>query len=330
MMACILSALPGRQKSDKLGAGIKNLMAANLSHLTQLKTFVEVYRCGNITRAAANLQMSQPAVTSHIQTMETVIGKELFIRQARGVEPTSVAHDLALQVSSHIDILEQKVASIRSRAATVFGTLNLAGPAEYLSFVAGPQLANLLQAQKVNLVIHTGNKNNTYSLLENATAELAITASAPDASRYEWQILDRETLLLVMNRVEGRALAGQPLSAELLSQYKVVAYDEQLPLIRHYFHAVFNATCNSQVTAVCPDIRALASIVRSGIGYTVLPDYLCKDAIRAGELIELGEPGPQNNVYLVWKKGALKHPRVAFAKDVIMAFANINYLTGTS
>ncbi|QPG05564.1 LysR family transcriptional regulator [Salinimonas marina] len=300
-----------------------------MSHLTQLKTFVEVYRSGNITRAAANLQMSQPAVSSHIQIMETVIGKELFVRKARGVEPTSVAHDLALQVSSHIDILEQKIASIRSRAATVFGTLNLAGPAEYLSFVAGPQLANLLQAEQVNLVLHTGNKNNTYTLLENQTAELAITASVPDAGRYEWQVLDKESLLLVMNRVQGRELKGQPISAELLNQYKAVAYDEQLPLIRQYFHAVFDATCRSPVAAICPDIRAIASIVRSGIGYTVLPDYLCKGAIKAGELIQLGEPGPQNNVYLVWKKGALRHPRIAFAKDVIMAFANINYLTGT-
>ena len=300
-----------------------------MSHLTQLKTFVEVYRSGNITRAASNLQMSQPAVTSHIQIMEAVIGKELFIRKARGVEPTSVAHDLALQVSSHIDLLEQKIASIRSRADTVFGTLNLAGPAEYLSFVAGPQLANLLQAEQVNLVIHTGNKNNTYTLLENQPAELAITASEPDATRYEWQVLDKESLLLVMNRVQGRELKDRPVSAELLNQYKAVAYDEQLPLIRHYFHAVFDATCQSPVAAICPDIRAIASIVRSGIGYTVLPDYLCKGAIKAGELVQLGEAGPQNNVYLVWKKGALRHPRIAFAKDVIMAFANINYLTGT-
>jgi len=44
-------------------------------------------------------------------------------------------------------------------------------------------------------------------------------------------------------------------------------------------------------------------------------------------LVALGKPGPENDVYLVWKKGALRHPRVDFAKDVIMAFANINYLS---
>jgi len=64
------------EKSDKLWVVIKNLMGQNcMSYLTQLKTFVEVYRSGNITRAAARLHMSQPAVTSHIQAMENIVGK---------------------------------------------------------------------------------------------------------------------------------------------------------------------------------------------------------------------------------------------------------------
>ncbi|MEG3766636.1 LysR family transcriptional regulator [Alteromonas sp. 14N.309.X.WAT.G.H12] len=298
-----------------------------MSYLTQLKTFVEVYRSGNITRAAARLHMSQPAVTSHIQAMENIVGKELFVRKARGVEPTAVADDLALQVAGHIDTLEQKVASIRSRASTDHGTLHLAGPAEYLSVVAGPALANLLQADKVNLVIHTGNKNNTFQLLENDIAELAIMASEPAEGRYEYQLLDKERLILVMNRVQGKLLENREVTAELLNQHKVVTYDEQLPLIRRYFSDVFNASCESPVAAVCPDIRAISSIIKAGVGYSVLPDYLCKEGIANGELVPLGQRGPENGIYLVWKKGALRHPRVDFAKDVIMAFANMNYLS---
>ncbi|AXR04837.1 LysR family transcriptional regulator [Pseudoalteromonas piscicida] len=298
-----------------------------MSHLTQLKTFVEVYRCKNITKAAANLGMSQPAVTAHIQTMEAVVGKALFERQARGVKPTPTAHDLALQVSGHIDILEQKITSIRARSNAVFGTLNIAGPAEYLSFVSGPQIANLLQAGNINVVLHIGNKINIFDALINDTADIAIAASAPDPTTFDYLVLDKEQLWLVMNRLEGREIQDSDITADLLSSYNVVTYDQDLPLIRQYFDRVFNASCNSNVIAICPDIRAIANIIRSGIGYSVLPDYLCRDLIKAGELIQLGPVGPENNIYLVWKKGALKHPRIAFAKDVISAFANINYLS---
>ncbi|CAM3613453.1 LysR family transcriptional regulator [Pseudoalteromonas maricaloris] len=298
-----------------------------MSHLTQLKTFVEVYRCKNITKAAANLGMSQPAVTAHIQTMEAVVGKALFERQARGVKPTPTAHDLALQVSGHIDILEQKITSIRARSNAVFGTLNIAGPAEYLSFVSGPQIANLLQAGNINVVLHIGNKINIFDALINDTADIAIAASAPDPTTFDYLVLDKEQLWLVMNRLEGREIQDSDITADLLSSYNVVTYDQDLPLVRQYFDRVFNAGCNSNVIAICPDIRAIANIIRSGIGYSVLPDYLCRDLIKAGELIQLGPVGPENNIYLVWKKGALKHPRIAFAKDVISAFANINYLS---
>ena len=298
-----------------------------MSHLTQLKTFVEVYRCKNITKAAANLGMSQPAVTAHIQTMEAVVGKALFERQARGVKPTPTAHDLALQVSGHIDILEQKITSIRARSNAVFGTLNIAGPAEYLSFVSGPQIANLLQAGNINVVLHIGNKINIFDALINDTADIAIAASAPDPTSFDYLVLDKEQLWLVMNRLEGREIQDSDITADLLSSYNVVTYDQDLPLVRQYFDRVFNASCNSNVIAICPDIRAIANIIRSGIGYSVLPDYLCRDLIKAGELIQLGPVGPKNNIYLVWKKGALKHPRIAFAKDVISAFANINYLS---
>jgi DNA-binding transcriptional LysR family regulator len=259
--------------------------------------------------------------------MEAIVGKELFVRKARGVEPTPIADDLALQVAGHIDVLEQKVASIRSRASTDHGTLHLAGPAEYLSVVAGPALANLLQADKVNLVMHIGNKTSTYSLLEDDVVELAITASEPSDAQYEYLKLDRESLVLVMNRVQGKLLGEREITAHLLNQYKVVTYDEQLPLIRRYFSEVFNAPCESPVAAVCPDIRAISTIIKAGIGYSVLPDYLCKESIAKGELIPLGPLGPENDIYLVWKKGALRNPRVDFAKDVIMAFANLNYLS---
>lgn len=295
-----------------------------MSYFVQLRTFVEVYRCGTITRAAANLGLSQPAATAHIQSIEALVGFALFERKARGVEPTAAAHDLALQVSAHLDAVEQKLASVRSRNNAVYGTLNLAGPAEYISHIAGAQFANLLQAGEVNLVLHLGNKDRIYQLLADGTAELAISASVPDPALYDYQIIDSERLMLVANLFTGQLLMQQQLTADQLRLYPVVSYDPTLPLIRQYFNAVFNQPCQSPIAAICPDIRAIAGIVKAGVGYSVLPDYLCRDAMKKGELVNLGEPGPEHFIYLVWRKGALKHPRISYAKDVLMAFANIN------
>ena len=87
-----------------------------MSYLTQLKTFVEVYRCKNITKAAANLGLSQPSVTSHIQAMESVVGKSLFelLVVAVLLMALSLLQQLiTLQVSRGISLL--KVLSLVTR-----------------------------------------------------------------------------------------------------------------------------------------------------------------------------------------------------------------------
>ncbi len=298
-----------------------------MSYLVQLRTFVEVYRCNNITKAASNLGLSQPAATAHIQAIENLVGRPLFERQARGVRPTPAAHDLATQVGAHLDAVEQKLASVRRSSTEVTGTVNIAGPAEYISYVASAQLANLLQGGAVEVVVQIGNRERIHQLLDDGDVDLAITASRPDSQRFDCQRLDSERLMLVANPFVARQL--QQVNPSTLAPLPVVSYDQELPLIRDYFQAVFNAPCPSKVAATCPDIRALAGLVKAGVGYSVLPDYLCRDHIQAGTLVQLGAVGPENPIYLAWRRGALSQPRLNYAQDVFMAFANINRHAGT-
>ena len=57
--------------------------------LALLRTFLAVHRAGSLTRAAADLGVSQPAVTAQIRTLEQRVGRELFVRLPRGVAPTA-------------------------------------------------------------------------------------------------------------------------------------------------------------------------------------------------------------------------------------------------
>ena len=259
--------------------------------------------------------------TSHIKSLETSIGKPLFVRQARGVEATTVAHDLALQVASHIDIVEEKLTSVKQRNNNIYGTLNIAGPAEYLSFSFGEQISRLLHDNKLSVVMHIGNKVDIYQALESGVVDLAVTASRPDPSHFSYHVLEQETLVLVVSKALYQKLGDQKITAELLAQFSVVSYDEELPLTRMYFESIFNQPCTSPISAICPDLRTIASIVSHGGGYSVLPDYLCDTYLKAGSLHMIGPPGPKNTLYLVWRKGALKHARVQFAKDLILGHA---------
>ncbi|ENM1020161.1 TPA: LysR family transcriptional regulator [Klebsiella variicola] len=79
-----------------------------MSHLTHLRTFLEVYRVRSISQAAVNLGITQPTASLHIQAIEMFVGKPLFIRQPRGVASTGAADELARSVAPHLDSLEMK------------------------------------------------------------------------------------------------------------------------------------------------------------------------------------------------------------------------------
>ena len=69
-------------------------------NLIQLRYFQAVCACGNLTQAAQQLHISQPSLSSAIQTLEKEFGVGLFVRQYRGVELTAEGEQLLKQKAS--------------------------------------------------------------------------------------------------------------------------------------------------------------------------------------------------------------------------------------
>ncbi|MFI0810854.1 LysR family transcriptional regulator [Streptomyces echinatus] len=110
--------------------------------LALLRTFVTVHRAGSFTRAAALLGLSQPAVTSQIRTLERQLGRPLFLRQARGVTPTTIGDELAHRAAPHLDALVE-IAESGPDDDSSSRTLHLAGPPEFTAERALPALTGL-------------------------------------------------------------------------------------------------------------------------------------------------------------------------------------------
>ena len=62
--------------------------------LRGLHYFVRIAELGSITRAAAHLQIAQPALTRHVQRLEEELDAALFTRANRGVRLTEAGHKL--------------------------------------------------------------------------------------------------------------------------------------------------------------------------------------------------------------------------------------------
>ncbi len=62
--------------------------------LRAIKYFLQVYEQGSVSGAAKRCFVSQPSITTAIQSLETSLNAPLFVRHARGVIPTPAADKL--------------------------------------------------------------------------------------------------------------------------------------------------------------------------------------------------------------------------------------------
>lgn len=75
--------------------------------LNLLLVFHHLLREKRVSRVAAVLGMSQPAVSSALGRLRSSLGDELFLRTQRGMEPTPYALQLAEPVAAALDGLQQ-------------------------------------------------------------------------------------------------------------------------------------------------------------------------------------------------------------------------------
>jgi DNA-binding transcriptional LysR family regulator len=93
--------------------------------LRDLRVFFAVMQSGSLTRAAAQLRVSHPAVSQVIADLEHTLGVQLFDRSSRGVEPTVYARALLARGRAAFDELRQGIRDIEFLADPTAGELTI-------------------------------------------------------------------------------------------------------------------------------------------------------------------------------------------------------------
>jgi DNA-binding transcriptional LysR family regulator len=263
-------------------------VSANLEHV---RTFVTVFRTGSLTRAAGLLGVSQATVSAHVQALEAAVGFALFDRGRSGVSPTAKAIELAREVSPHVDALED-AAILAGRTLGGSRTVHIGGAAEILSIMVVPQLHQLIEAVQAPVRLVFGLADDLLDDLVAGAVDVVVSAVPPRRRGVAAVPFYDEEFVLV---------AAPEWQAAERESIPVVAYAEDLPIIRRYWRSVFEKPPTAlHLAAVIPDLRGIREVVLSGIGMSVLPSYLVADDLAAGRLVTLANPevAPLNTLYL--------------------------------
>lgn len=284
-------------------ATITPMATHNLEHL---RTFLTVYRVGSLTEAAKMLGISQPTASTHVHSLEQNLGFRLFERSPSGVTPTPKAEGLAKDVGQHIDALDD-LAYI-SALSGANESVHLGGPAEFLTAMLLPHAQKLTEAVGARLRIRFGLADGLLEELRAGDLDMVVSAVQPRVQGVTGTPLyDEEFVLVAAPSWRSSLSADAPDEAELAA-IPVVAYSENLPIVRRYWRTVFERRPDNLRTSwIVPDLRGVRAAILAGAGMSVLPRYLVEEDFASGTLVALHAPewAPLNTVYLATRTGDL-------------------------
>lgn len=273
-------------------------MASSLPDLDLLVTFLEIYRGGSLTSAAARRGLTQPAVSGQLAKLEKELGAALFTRGSRGVTPTPRADDLARRVGQHLDQLRTAL----DPEGVLEGTVRIGGPAEFMTVKGLPALAPLTRGG-LRLDVTFGLAADLLDALRSGRLDVVLSSVRPGAGFTATPVTDEEFVLvgppLLARTVDRDLLAEDP--ARALEHLPLVAYDGDLPILRRYWRSEFGRRPRNTVAVTVPDLRAVLTAVIAGAGVSALPRYLAEPALAAGSVEQLHHPEvlPLNTLHVV-------------------------------
>lgn len=274
-----------------------------LPSISLLAAFDAVMRTGSTQAAAHDLDLTQGAVSRLIRALEDQLGRQLFLREGRRLKPTDHARAYARDVARVLDLLGQ--ASQRVQADTGAGTLSLAILPSFGSHWLMPRLPGFLAAHP-GVRLNLGTRLRPFDF-DSEGFDAAIHFGAPDWPGVASARLFGERLVPVC------APAMAPAGADLAA-LPLLGLDTRPHAWADWF-AARGLGAAPAMTLQCDQFAPLTQAAIQGLGVALLPDFLARPALEAGQLCApWGGAAPSAGAYyLVWPEvGAWYPPLRAF------------------
>ena len=234
-----------------------------------IPTFLAAIDKGSLLGAARQLGISQPTAGRHIADLEARLGKALFERTGRGLQPTALALELvgpARAMQAGAFALTDRLQDGRSALA---GTVRLSASQPVACYLLPDILARLRQALpaiQIELVV-----SNQVSNLLQREADIALRMVRPEqASLVAKRIAD--VSLSACASMAYLARRGRPAQPPDLLQHELIGYDQQDDLLRGFAAMGFPVT-KEHFSLRTDDLIAAWEAVRAGLGVGFAADY---------------------------------------------------------
>lgn len=277
--------------------------------IKQLRAFVIISETHNLTKAAAMLNIVQPAVSRQIHLLEEELGVTLFERGRHGMALTHEGKVLEGYARRALKEIEAAKMELTSANGTLKGTVNI-GILASLSELLSISLMRVIKKKypEVNLKISIGYSGHLKDWLESGDIDLALIYGSLSSKFMDIQPIVREQLWLI-GPYDSDLKRNEAKTIQEITELSYI-----LPYAPHRLRTLIEQGFNKEhqklkIAAEINDLNVQKQMVKEGFGYTILP------------LVSMKNDLQQKTV----KVAPIKHPD--FTREVALALPNTRQIS---
>jgi DNA-binding transcriptional LysR family regulator len=284
--------------------------------LYQLTSFVAVAEEGHMTKAAERLNVSQPAVSAHIKTLESELGVTLFFRTPKGMELTQEGVELKERSVTILESVDDLRAAAEKLKGGIFGDIHLGvntDPRLLRLSAIYEQLNQCYSGLSLN-VLETMSWDAEHELLSR-NVDLAFTYSKPADKRIQVRHIAWIEMAIVAPISWQERLTNVTLND--LHAFPWVWTSKHCPL-NALQEAMFAEVGSPPKKAVVVDQEAaIMRLVSEGVGLSILPILKTSAASDSYQVFTAKKLDKKLELSLIYLKNREYDQKVRAVKDTI-------------
>lgn len=274
------------------------------------RTFKSIYEEGTLTATANKLFISQPGVSLHLNSLEAYVGEKLFDRVSKRMIPTERGKILYIAIADHIDSLTDIERSFQRTLKSEIPTITLGMCFETFQTVLEKSIHKL----NFNLVNRFSDYKQLLLELEKGITDVVITPRKSDVKGIEHRYIMTETIVLIGSMDKSKNEFKEVLHSgdndkikEFLLSNKWYGTSGDNEHFLRFWNVNFGTNPDFRQNYIVPNFISIVNSLKYGSGLAIVPDFLCRDAIKNKEIQLLweGQNIISNKLYFAYRKNTI-------------------------
>lgn len=287
----------------------------------QVRYFIATADAGKVSRAAAEMNVSQSTVTTAIKELERDLGTPLFERRSNGLDLTYEGHRFLQHAHQIVAAVAEAQRMTKSVSTETEGRIEVAVTYTVAGYFLPRALARFQRAfPNVEVVMREIDRPSMERSLMSGRIDLAVMLVS---NLEHHESIASETLVYSRRRLW--ASPDHPLMhkeqatlADVAAEpYIMLTVDEADQTAMRYWRPT---PYRPNVKFATSSVEAVRSMVAAGMGVTILSDMVFRPWSLEGQRIDariLVDPVPSMDVGLAWRRGREHAPAAAAFREFL-------------